>query len=206
MTEGTEIEVTPEQSFSGSYGFVIIPDNTTQVEAIKLARQLGPDAQFRPTVPHVTLYHARFKDLPREQVQEVLEQLTQIKSSQLSLGKIQIYGGKFLFWNIDKTDGIQKMHETALSISQYLDKDSVARAVDEGLELTEIERQQMHYYGNPLVRDLYAPHITLAYDSKGLALPQANTKEWNMTIGEIAFAEIGDFGRVKRIIHLDSDK
>lgn len=194
---------TEKAEFNGSYGFVIKPDPLTIQKAKSLAKQMSPSAEYQTIFPHVTLFHAQLESLPLKDIKEILSELVKYEGINLTFNSIEIFGDKFLFWNIEKTDQLLSMHRQALGIAKYLNKDTVAKAKEEGLKMTTEELENIKRYGHPLVLDRFTPHITLAYDSRGIKLPK-NTKpqSWNMKVEKIVFAEIGKYGSVQRTIDL----
>jgi 2'-5' RNA ligase len=192
-----------EKPFSGSYGFVIAPDLSTTNLAVSLAHQLTPQAEFKTDHPHITLYHAKFTDLPIAEVKDTLNALALFQGTHFTLHDLQVYGGKFLFWNLVKDEKIQTMHSQSLASARFVDRNAVSKAVEEGLTLSQKEIDNTKKYGYPLAEDLYLPHITLSYDRAGVTIPEDITaREWHITIDDVHFAEIGDYGSVRKIIAL----
>lgn len=190
-----------KEFYSGSYGFVIKPDSYTGDKSLELAEQLVPNAEFKVSVPHITLFHAKFKELPHKEVETALKELKGLSGSTQKFKDLQVFGNKFLFWNIVKNPTIQRAHSEAFKLAQFLNKDDIARALQEGLTLTSQQRDNVSQFGHPLVQDLYLPHITLGYDLKGVQLPEdVQSYEWEMKIEDVHFAEIGNFGSVKKFI------
>jgi 2'-5' RNA ligase len=203
MREKRENESPEKAEVSGSYGFVIKPDAETQKKAEALAREMAPNAEFQTKIPHITLYHARLDELPLQAARDILLKLRAYKGETLILNSFEVYGGKFFFWDNEKTDILRSMHGEALKLATYLDKKAVARAVEEGLNMTPEELENIKRYGHPLVLERYTPHITLAYDSRGLVLPPhtpATPRE--MKIDDVLFAEMGKYGSVARVVDL----
>ena len=194
----------PEKGeISGSYGFVIKPDGKTQEKAEALARELAPDAEYHIKVPHITLYHGRLDNLPLRTAKDILLELKKHEHESFTLSPLEIYGGKFLFWNLQKTDVLRSMHSGALKLATYLNREAVQRAVEEGLNMTPEELENVKRFGHPLVQERFTPHITLAYDSHGLHLPQGATAEpWKMQVDKVVFAEMGKYGSIARVVDL----
>ncbi len=190
--------------FTGSYGIVIEPDIRTKIKARVLATFLTPHAGYLVETPHITLYHAKFTDLPIDEVKRVLEEINYLQSLWFTLRELQIFGEKFLFWNIEKDDLIQKAHEKTLLLSKYRNKKAIAKALEEKLTLTKQEIDNLNKYGHPLTDSLYLPHITLAYDQGGIMLnpEEISFTEHSMQVHKIHFVEIGLYGSVKNIINL----
>lgn len=188
---------------SGSYGLVIRPDVATRDRAEGLAREMAPEAEFHVKVPHITLYHGRLNSLPLQVVRDILPELREHRGDTLLLNSFEIYGGRFLFWDNEKTQSLRLMHEGALKLADYLDKEALSRAVEEGLKMAPDELENVRRFGHPLVGDKFTPHITLAYDSGGLSLPpKVPTVHWEMKIDDVLFAEIGKYGAVARVVEL----
>lgn len=189
------------ENFNGAYGFVILPDKETETFAINLAKELAPKAEFQVQAPHITLYHAKFENLPEEIVKEKLIQLKAYEGISFTLNNLVVYGGKFLFWNVQEKGKLRLAHQKSLETATFLDRAQVANAIEEGLNLNSEELENIKKYGHPLVRGNYLPHITLAYDGRGIRIPSGITeKPWKMKIEKIHFAEMGTYGSVKRII------
>lgn len=199
-----EIEPTIEQRdvYTGNYGLVIIPDERTKTQAVEMANRLSPNAEYKVSEPHITLYFGQIKALPIEEVKNILENIKKIKNLTLVLNTLQIYGEKFLFWNVQQNDQIQRAHENALSLANYTNPDMTPSAIKEGLVLTPEEEDNIKNFGQPRVKSLYLPHITLAYNRTGLLLPMKEHK-WSMMAEDVVFAEMGDLGKVKKIIPLE---
>jgi len=192
----------PEKTeISGSYGIVIKPDPKTQQRAEHLAREMAPDAEFQVSFPHVTLYHARFENLPLQKVRGIVSDLRKHKHEILLLKHFEIFGGKLMFWNIQRNVSLVSMHERTLGLAKFLNNEAVSRAQEEGLNMATEELENVKKFGHPLVLNQYKPHITLAYDSKGLILPYPTPGErWWMKIDDIVFAEMGQYGSVARVV------
>lgn len=187
--------------YSGSYGFFIRPDDKSQEKVVATARELAANSEFVTRTPHVSLYHAKYLDLPKESILKTMRALKTLAGKSLTLKGIHIYGGKFIFWDVEMNPALQKAHEVALETSKFLDPEGVAKALEEGLNLSTIEVQNIKKYGHPLVLDNYLPHITLAYDNKGIKLPkQTNERSEDMQIEDVNFVQTGLFGSIKQIV------
>ncbi len=191
-----------KEKYNGSYGIVIKPDISTGEQSLRLANELTPNAEYKVTVPHLTLYHGNISNLPLDKVQEILRSTQEMLRDNIhDLRDIQVFGGKFVFWDVIKNKSMRQAHDIALGLSKFLDREKLARALQEGLNLTEEQRLNMEQFGHPLVGDLYRPHITLSYDSQGIVLPEdVQSCDWRMNVNNVHFAEIGKYGSVAKII------
>lgn len=199
---------TQTQVFNGGYGFVAILDAAANQKARELgarryAKKCGEVAglEYAPGLPHVTLYHAKVQGAPADQVRAVLNKLGPLVKEKISFGPVAVYGDKFLFWNAEISSALREAHRQALALSTFLDPKARAPAQQEGLILGEQERKNISQYGHPLVRNLQLPHITLGYDSAGLAQDQPVQHVTHIgTVERVVFACIGQYGRVEEII------
>lgn len=148
------------------------------------------------------------KEVPFEFAYEKKKKLTSLLSGlTFNLSSLECFGGKFVFWNIEPIgpsyNVILEGHKEALKLAEYLDRTASKRADEEGLSLTEQERENVELFNHPLVRDLYTPHITLAYDEKtSEVLTTGETENFTMTIQSVEFAEIGYPGIVLEVVDL----
>ena len=200
-------------TFSGSYGFVFLLDSFTEEKAKAMSRMelnnprtfAGEPltyAEFAPEAMHLTLFHAKIKGAPVEAVQEILEALSIHVQGNVIFHRVATFSDKFLFWDADCSALLRSAHLSALHLSDFLDVEAKAHAEDEeALKLSAEERESLKRYGHPLMRRLYRPHITLAYNSSGFPGHRA-IGELNHVgrIRRVAFAEIGSYGRVQNII------
>lgn len=199
---------TQTQVFNGGYGFVAILDTTTN----KKVRELGArryakkhddvaGLEYVPGLPHVTLYHAKVQGAPVYQVQAILAKLGSLAGEKISFGPVAVYGEKFLFWNAEISAALREAHREALALSTFLDPKARAPAQQEDLTLSQQERDNIARFGHPLVLDLQLPHITLGYDSAGLAQDQPVQHVTHIgTVERVVFARIGQYGRVEEIL------
>jgi len=192
-----------KERFSGLYGVVIIPDATTVERVRSLARQFAPNAEFQTEIPHVTLFQAQVTDLPAEEVKKLLKELNGLRDKPFDLGKLEIFAGQYIFWNLKNTPELQQAHEATLRLVKYVDAEKLKLAPHASLNLTEKQVESVKKYGHPLSGDAYLPHITIAADSKGLSLPVGVTElTHQMTVESSRFSEMGKNGRVQNLIEI----
>ena len=187
-----------------TYGFLIRPDEKTVEQAVRMGRDLAPGANYRVTgeKAHITLYHAPFIHLPRQEVATMLMSLrASLRRMHCSLTSPALYGGKFLFWDIlNIPTELQLAHEACLVLARYLDPNVRSRAEREGLTMLDEERKNAIEYGHPLVRRRFRPHITLAANDSGIPSSDSFWNSRDMTVETVVFAEIGEWGTPSRII------
>ncbi|MFZ2804593.1 MAG: hypothetical protein WA001_05210 [Patescibacteria group bacterium] len=201
--------------FTGAYGIVALPDSITERKVRDLGRRpigTSPDpqiknneitrhAEFSTTTAHITLYHGKLREIPRTEVEMILRTLKPLCGSPILFDKIAVYGGKFLFLDVEVTPELRLAHLAALHLAHSLDRSSAAKATEEGLKMSDDERASLERFGQPLTYALARPHFTLAYNSGGF--PNYRTLgpfDGTGRIDRFAFAEIGEYGSVKNII------
>ena len=202
-------------TFSGALGIVIIPDQATIAESYKLARNTlpaGSEYILSPgAIPHITLYHGKFLDVPTSEAQTILRDIrSDLQRANFSLGPIQCFGGNFIFLNVEPDDTtrhqLQLAHEKSLLLSRFLDRTAPPKATsEEGLSLSTAELENLEGYGHPLVRQSYLPHITLGFH-RGLAVhfPNGQSKKWRSAVGSVEFVRVGYPGTIEEIVSLES--
>ena len=189
-----------ETHFSGTLGWVIIPDEETKKLASELASKFNNNSEYQVSTPHITLYHASLNRVPESLVVLTIDRLSPIVGSKFTLGEIAAYGNKFLFWDVSKPFAeIRRAHNQVLGdFSTYLSKEHSAAAQKEELALSDEELENLEDYGRPLVRTLFRPHITLLYNSRGVDLK--DHKNWQASIENVQFVEMGEYGSIKRVL------
>lgn len=202
----------PDQLLSGPLGVVIIPDEITISAAHAAAREiLPPDSEFildSGSIPHLTLYHGKFSALPLSVVTAVLAEIrTNLRGVEFQLGPVTGFGGNFIFWDVEQSGpGIAALNSThlrALKLSEYLDREAAPKAVsEERLSLRPEELENLRTYGHPLVRDQYAPHITLGFHA-GVAgsIPAGLVRTQRVTVASVELVRVGYPGRVEAVVH-----
>lgn len=202
-------------TLSGPLGLVIIPDQQTIDRAFKLAAEILPPGSeyiLHPgSLPHLTLYHGKLRDVPVEEIALIVHDLRQsLVGHNFHLGKIVGFGGKFVFWNVNQDQALDSKvlssaHEKALSLARFLDRASVPKATsEEGLSLSDAELENVRLFGHPFVRQLYTPHITLGFH-RGVAqtIPANSMREVRFTVASVELVYIGYPGRVENVIDLE---
>ncbi|MBI2039373.1 MAG: 2'-5' RNA ligase family protein [Candidatus Niyogibacteria bacterium] len=178
-------------TYTGQLGLVLLLDRSTAEEMI-----LNASGHH---IPHVTLYHSKLRGVPQKTVRELLTELAGALPIPLAFTKIAPFGGKFLFWDIERSAALMRAHERALGLSRYFVPTGTQQAEREGIVLSANERRNVQTYGHPLVRELWRPHVTLGYFPHGLSCDTA-MKPFNGSAHGIAFVRIGEAGTIAKII------
>jgi hypothetical protein len=196
------------RTYSGKFGVVLFLDVPSVRKCVELNEVYSHESWAENRIkldvnhnqPHVTLYHAVFANLPHDVVVDTVDGIRNHLRMVLPFTHIQDFGGKFLFWQIDRKYLNDKPHAIALRLSTYLDRSAVSAASKEQLKLSGAEEAHLNRYGHPLVGQLWQPHVTLGYFPNGInpVYVEENYYAWAYSV---AFVEMGEFGTVKTIIY-----
>lgn len=190
------------ETVTGQYGVVLLLDPGINRAAKRINRNLnsGNKIDFQNLhTPHLTLYHASFNNLEVSDMTMFLSEVRKALPPLLHFFSIKTYASKFVFWHLNERQNCMDAHVIALLLATYRSFGEISQADKEGLILSEPERKNVQLFGHPLVLDLWQPHITVGYypDEAGCI---SETYSQVGKVESVAFAEIGDYGTVKRVI------
>lgn len=127
------------------------------------------EVNFTYSQPHVTLYLTEFEDSKLDEIQAKLDEIAPSlpHNCQFEYNSTELSGNYFM-WNLAKSECLQQLSDQVVNaLAEYRVKDQV---VPEWVySQPEPKRTKMiNYvknYGSPNVFDLFAPHVTLAWDA-----------------------------------------
>ena len=189
----------------GSLGVVCLLDADTTAKAFELSNWICEQPlDWGLSMPHISLYHANLCKLDLTSAQRILKQIKAIANFTLSLSSIQVFGGKFIFWNVENASDMRAMHEIALTLSKYMDKSLIQRSEKEALAMSPKKLDNIKQYGYPLVRSEFLPHITIGYNKAGILDQSIIAKQINQdaTIKTVKLARIGEYGSISATIDI----
>ena len=188
---------------SGQIGIALLPNQETKDKSIALAQTIHPNlldiggAHY----PHMTLYHARFTDVPSSVVDVMLKDVAALLPLSTSFYRIATFAEKFVFWDVSMLPVLMEMHERALDLARYFTPGKGAVGT-ESLKLPAEQVENVRRFGHPLMRHLCRPHITLGYDEGGHPAFKEQERIWQGGFDRVALVEIGEYGTVKKILTL----
>ncbi len=187
------------KKYSGTLGFVIIPDPETEELLRKLSEKYSQEGDILPNPHHLSLYHGHIKNVPESVAADLTEQMSFLLGTTYSLNQIEPYGRKFLFWNVEKSyPQLQRAHETVVErLSPFVDQEKVGLALKEGLNMSKQETDNLKKYSYPLVKDLFLPHYALLYRERGV--DNIDSRQHQARITEVQFVEIGGFSKINQV-------
>lgn len=190
--------------FTGQFGIALLLDSETSRTAVGINRYLASgnaiDLQNKH-IPHVTLYHAAFENAEIENIFDVLSLVkSALPKHHMRFRRIDVYSEKFVFWHLEDKLSYMYAHLIALSLSALRSIPEQSQADKENLTLSEDEQRNMDWFGHPLVKDLWQPHITVGYYPDG-AGGVTESVDWLGMVETVAFVEVGDYGTIKKIVH-----
>jgi len=195
-----------------TYGIVLLLDRETTQKAIELSRkyiELADDPNFvlgtEINVPHISMIHLELDDRGLSVVSALVEM--SIKGY-LARARTDGLGGVFdtvatttpqsswLFWNTPLADDLFTLHRLLVVRTSFVrNKDVYIRR-----PMNEAQRHMHQLYGYPYVMECFNPHITLGVTRKEFAGYDGGSVIQPWKADALALAEIGDRGRVARII------
>ena len=187
------------KEYFGTLGFVIIPDPETKKALHQLTEKYSQEGDVLPEPYHLSLYHGHFKKVPEQVAADLIEQISSLLGTEYVLDKVEPYGGKFLFWNVEKPYlDLQRAHETVVEIlSPFVDQEKVGLALKEGLKMTQQETDNLKKYSYPLVKELFMPHYALLYRKSGV--DSTGSRHHQARITQVQFVEIGGYSKINQV-------
>lgn len=189
-------------SFTGKLGLVLLLDENTNREAVRLSVECGGmnsiDLESRH-MPHLTLYQANLDSVPTAEVDKVLDDVKNMLPIRLSFTQIAAFGGMFLFWDTARSEALMEAHERALDLSRFFVPIGEQQVNTDQMTLSLEENLNVQNYGYPLVRALWRPHVTLG------CYPQGISREFSPQVFEglanrVALVRVGEAGTLTKII------
>lgn len=192
------------KTFSGKLGVVILPSKLLARAAQELANNFREgNLTFERLKPHITLYHATFKEVGINVVNKVLREINSSLPTSLIFKEVIPYAGKFIFWRAKKTPELIRAHEITLKeLSPFLNTSGLIQAKEEGVfnALPQRQKQNAERFGHPLVLEDWDPHITIGYFNKSPEIQVGFEHKLTSTAQKAVFVEIGDSGTIKQIL------
>ncbi|MCH7640920.1 hypothetical protein IID22_01805 [Patescibacteria group bacterium] len=187
------------KKLSGTLGIVLVPDPETEKVLRGLTEKYSKEGDILPEPYHLSLYHGNFKNFPEEGVAALIEQVSFLPGTDYELNQIEPYGGKFLFWNVEKPyPNLQRAHETAVeTLSPFVDQEKAGLALKEGLKMTQQEIENLRRYSYPLVKELFMPHYSLLYRKGGVE--NTGSRHHQARITQVQFVEIGGYSKISQV-------
>lgn len=191
-----------QNSYTGQFGIVLLPDEQTNREAMRLSAECGRgnsiDLGGRHT-PHLTLYHSKLTSVPTAEVRRALDDVKDMLPIRLSFTEVAVFGGMYLFWDTERAEVLMKAHERTLDISRFFIPAGEQPMGTEKISLSSEEDLNIQKYGHPLVRALWRPHVTLGYYPQGISREPSSQAFEGFAV-EVAFVRVGEMGTIAEII------
>ncbi len=190
-------------SYSGRFGIVLFIDAATGNKAMELSASCNGGNSIDLSgkhESHVTLYHSKFSDVPREVIEAALKDIASRLPCELEFTDISSFGGKFLFWKIERTPLLFSLHEkTVKSLSKYFVREGEQQTDREKAILSGGERQNVEKYGHPFVGKFWNPHVTLGYYAEGAPAVSRSEKHLGKAVAA-AFVKVGEWGTIAEVV------
>jgi len=188
-------------TLTGQYGFVLRLPPDIEDGVRELSREYaGNELDFSQVVPHCTCFHTYLADAPVDHIREIHTLLNASLPISLDLHRFDVYGEVFVFWDATITAPLRMLYDKALGLARYH-----CSGDGKGEKLRNLPARQLENirrYGHPLVGEDWRPHVTVAYNAKGIAQVSRATLPVQCTIRDAAFAKIGHAGSVTEVVPL----
>lgn len=193
------------------YGVVLLLDDASTEKAIWLSQRYWSAAEDNAfvlgkdtNIPHLSMLHLELDGRGVGNIRFWLEGVTALAADALP-EEVPAPSGRFdrvllrdqwLFWMTPKSEPLVALHETCVEVlSGYRCRD-----VDITWSMNEAQRRMHRRYGYPAVMECFEPHVTLGFLRKDSIDEVEEIAPFEWTAEWLALAEIGDRGRVVRIV------
>ena len=189
---------------------VLLPDAATQALLLKLSKDvaaiLEPDfildkGQFRP---HVSLFPNQY---PAGNIERIIVELQELARGTAAFpirlgGYSQISG--FVFVDVHKTGPLVSLHQQAVEVLNPLREGHMPTLVADLRGLSEGQRANVVTYGNPIVGELWEPHVTLTHTANmeraQAVLAELPPVEFAFGVDALHLTRFGPYGTCPEIL------
>lgn len=196
-----------KKTFTGWYGFAIIPDQETRVLATEIGQQHSDAFEYavrdhEVQLPHISLYHAQLQHLPNADAEGITKELNSLLGLSLVFREQELFGGTFLFWNVLTVVPLQVAHKFALEeCAPYYKQPREAFKPSSTSARKNLEQEMAHKHGFALSYVAQKPHITLAAGLKEEA-PRLTPRDHIGKVERIVFARFqAPYGAIQEVIY-----
>lgn len=190
------------------HGFVLIPDDLTIIESIRLNENL-PESKLKlnkdSAIPHVTVLQTFFKDsfnyvealkMIRSYDGFIREPRTMFKD--ITVEETQFHS-HIVWWNVENSQWLKNLN--ALLIEKFSDQLITPNDVDSRTFKNSLEKESYRVTGYERNLENYEPHITLGVlDEAPEKLPEIELQYKHARLRKIAFVEHGENGTIAKVL------
>ena len=189
----------------------LIPPKNISQHAISLSQQFSKkyETQFtldnKHYIPHISLYHF---PIPKHNLKILTSTLEEIANSHQSLilETTTLSTRNYLWWNINKTHQLEKLHTDLLKKINPLRENLQRIKIDNSDQgFTNQQKMYIKKYAYPLVESEFVPHITITgfkdqHTKHTLNIISRPDKNFTFSINKLTLGTIGAFGNLPKII------
>lgn len=190
------------------HGFVLIPDDLTIRESIRLNEAL-PEGKLKldkmSAIPHLTVLQTFFKDSFNygKALKEIRSYNGFIREPRTMFKDITVEETQFhshiVWWNVENSKWLKKLN--SLLVEKFSDELVAPDDVESRVFRNNLEKESYRITGYERNLENYEPHITLGVlDEKPESLPETQIRANHARMRKIAFVEHGENGTVAKIL------
>lgn len=157
-------------------------------------------------LPHITVCQAHFPVRNISQVQEAIKTIVgSQKPFRVIMGEFVTILDTFLWWNCEKTESLQKLHDQIIKETNELRENLILPHLATITGMTDEDRADMQEYGALKIGPRFSPHITITRlsDSKDARNALNSTGLYRRTafeVNELVIGYLGPNGTVNGVI------
>lgn len=191
---------------------VLLPDGETSRMAIEMSNTIAGAVEVHFTLdpktrrPHLTLYQSSFPNRNISALTHTLRGISQTAESVefLSLQRITVEFGTFVFWTANNSPQLAKLHETIVTKTNLLREGHIPAHLA-SVPLEPADAEDVKNYGLPMVLGRYWPHLTLTRirnpeDATKIRQVVGDEKPATFKVKSISVCRLGDNGTISDTI------
>lgn len=211
LTLASTSQVLAIESNIKEYGIVILPEEKCKKEAERLNINIAKILSHLENIEnywHVTLYHGAYETNDLHEIYSKLKELP-LKPFTLNFTKIYSTSDRWIDLRTEKTEYLQNLHGSVVSLASPYHKRPLARSKDIYKDMTSDQRQQVDNHGVSGILTMYNPHMTLFYlypprpELQEAVVKIENSFKKNIVCkaSKIVLGELGYNGNIEKIIY-----
>lgn len=195
------------------FGVAIFPPQEIQDSAFGLLAQIkSHEIELTNTLdvthlPHITLFQGSFPEDPQGTLQALLNELENTPLALEMQDHLFINTNGNVFWNVEITSQLQKLHEEILTLCKpitkgYLMKQRVDRLTATLSDLSEEAKSNVLQNGFAASGNLFLPHLTLwklVHQSDASKIKEISIPKMSFTASQIIGGPLGYHGNIEKI-------
>lgn len=197
---------------SVSLNIAILPPDEIADQVIEMSQKINSVVGSRfilkqgKLFPHITVYQAHYPIKNIEKIKLICQKIiSETRPFNITLEQIIITLETFLFWDCQKNENLQTLHQEAVDSANPLREGLILPHLVDITGLTEEDRYDKETFGALLIGSRYRPHITITRlnnkeDSVKALKLLAYQEQMTFKSKELVLGHLGDHGTLTGII------